>query len=230
MHRVGIAPSEVPLLAAKYASLFNHDSVLMTHFSAADDEKSTFTLTQMQLFESVAQQLGWPVSIANSPATLAWPVTRRDWNRYGIAMYGGQALSKPSSKEAEISAVMTLNAAVIGIREIAKGESVGYGQTWVAKRKSVIATLGIGYADGYPRHCPTGTPVLINNKRCSLVGRVSMDMITVDITDAGKVELGQHAELWGQNLPISEIANKAKTITYELMTRISSRVPRVYEH
>ena len=230
MHRVGFAPQEVQLLVRRYADLFNDKSVLMTHLSAADDEKNTFTLTQIREFELVSQQLGWPVSVANSPATIAWPVSRRDFNRYGIAMYGGQALNRTSAKEANFRPVMSLTAAVIGLRTIALGETVGYGQSWVAKRQSLIATLGIGYADGYPRHCPIGTPIIINGKRCPLVGRVSMDMITVDVTDAGKIEIGQSAELWGQHLPISEVADKAKTITYELMTRLGPRVPRSYRY
>ena len=122
---------------------------------------------------------------------------------------------------------MTLMAQIIALHQVKQGESVGYSQTWTAPRDSVIATVGIGYADGYPRHCPSGTPVVVRGQRGQLVGRVSMDMITIDVTDIEEVALGDDVELWGQQLPVDEVADWAGTISYELITRVSARVPRV---
>jgi alanine racemase len=124
--------------------------------------------------------------------------------------------------------VCTLNAKIIALRTIEKGETVGYGATWRAPRDSVIATVAIGYADGYPRHAPTGTPAFCNKKIIPLVGRVSMDMLTFDVTDLDEVSLHDDVELWGANLNINDVAQHIGTIGYELMTRLSARVPRHY--
>jgi alanine racemase len=123
---------------------------------------------------------------------------------------------------------MHLTTEVIAVRDIQVGETVGYGSTWTASRPSTIATLAIGYADGYPRHAPTGTPVAVNGQRVPLVGRVSMDMITVDVTGIGPVSLGDPAELWGATISIDEVAQHVGTISYDLMTAITSRVPKHY--
>jgi alanine racemase len=122
---------------------------------------------------------------------------------------------------------MSFESAVISVREIAAGESVGYGATWTAELQSRIATVAVGYGDGYPRHAPNGTPVLINGVRCPLVGRVSMDMITVDVTDI-QASIGDKAILWGPALPVNQVAAACNTIGYELLTRMPDRVPRVY--
>ncbi len=122
---------------------------------------------------------------------------------------------------------MTLASAVIAQRDVAAGESVGYGGSWVARRPSRIAIVAIGYGDGYPRHAPNGTPVLVNGQRASLAGRVSMDMITVDVTDINQVNPGDEVVLWGPGLPVTEVANCAETVGYELTTRMPARTPRV---
>ena len=123
---------------------------------------------------------------------------------------------------------MSFYSSIISIREISAGESVGYGKKWTANRDSKIATLAVGYADGYPRHAKNGTPVLINNLRVPLVGRVSMDLISVDVTDLDEVDIGDKAELWGKKLSAHEVAEFAETITYDLLTGVSERVPRIY--
>ena len=122
---------------------------------------------------------------------------------------------------------MTLTSAVISLREVDIGETVGYGATWVARRPSRIATVTIGYGDGYPRLAPNGTPVLVNGRRACLAGRVSMDMITVDVTDLGEVHIGDEVVLWGKGLPVGEVARHAGTIGYELITRMPARTPRI---
>ena len=123
---------------------------------------------------------------------------------------------------------MTFQSAVISLRKVKVGESVGYTANWKAPRLSTIATITVGYGDGYPRQAPNGTPVLINGVRCPLVGRVSMDMITVDVTDLNEVGIGDKATLWGPDLPVNEVAKHCDTIGYELLTRMPSRVPRIY--
>ena len=123
---------------------------------------------------------------------------------------------------------MTFQSAIISLRQINTGESVGYTGNWTAKRPSTIATVTVGYGDGYPRQAPNGTPVLINGVRCPIVGRVSMDMITVDVSELSSVAIGDKAILWGTDLPVNEVADYCDTIGYELLTRMPSRVPRKY--
>ena len=124
--------------------------------------------------------------------------------------------------------VMTLQSSIISLRKLTKGEYVGYGETWQAKRKSLIAIVAIGYADGYPQSTKAGTPVFINKQLAPIVGRVSMDMITVDVTNIPTVNLGDSVELWGENLPVTKVAKYLETTTYELLTRVSTRLPRRY--
>ena len=226
MHRLGFALNTLPSIVKQYASLITQDTVLVTHLACADDTSNDFTQKQLSAFLQIATQLALPVSIANSPATIKWPQSRGDWNRLGIAVYGGQ----PNTANVALAPTMTLRSSIIALRDVPKGESVGYGQNWVAQKDSRIATVGIGYADGYPRHCPNGTPVAVNGERAGLAGRVSMDMITIDVTHISNVNIGDRVELWGENVPINEVAEAAGSIDYELLTRVSARVPRIVKY
>ena len=158
---------------------------------------------------------------------LAWPRSHYDWVRPGYMLYGNSPLAVHHPNSDALRPVMTLCAAVISLREIAAGESVGYSAAWTADRPSRIATVSIGYGDGYPRLAGNGTPVLIRGQRAPLAGRVSMDMITVDVTDLDEVQLGDEVILWGDDLPAGEVAAHAGTIGYELTTRMPARTPRV---
>ena len=142
---------------------------------------------------------------------------------YGVSPFPGDVEAAQTLRPA-----MTLVSEIIAIREIPAGDSVGYGARWTADRRSVIATVAVGYADGYPRHAPNGTPVYVGGKIMPLVGTVSMDMITVDVTDHPGVAIGDQVELWGSNVLVSEVAECAGTISYELLTGVTSRVPRIY--
>jgi len=226
MHRLGFSLDKLADITRQYADLITTETVLATHLACADDIENPFSNKQIASFKRVAQGINLPLSIANSPAVIGWPSSRGDWNRLGIAVYGGQ----PKRSHIPIRPTMTLRSSVIALRKVPKGESVGYGQTWVAEKDSCIATVGIGYADGYPRHCPNGTPVMINGQRAALVGRVSMDMITIDVTHIPSVTIGDSVELWGENVAIGDVAEAAKSIDYELMTRISARVPRIVKY
>ncbi len=227
MHRLGFAIDEVAPILNTYQALVTSETVLATHLACADDLDNAFTQQQLDAFGTLKNRIDLPVSIANSPATLAWPQSQADWNRLGVAVFG----SGPDvPKRAQLKPAMTLRSSVMAVRTIAPGEHVGYGQNWQARRTSTIATVAIGYADGYPRHCPNGTPVAINGQLAPLAGRVSMDMITVDVTDIGEVRPGDRVELWGEQVNIDTVAQHAGTIGYELMTRVSQRVPRIVRH
>ncbi|HNE92045.1 MAG TPA: alanine racemase, partial [Agitococcus sp.] len=162
----------------------------------------------------------------NSAAILAWPNTHHQWVRPGIMLYGSSPFIHKTAKKLNLQAVMTLKTKIIALRTINQGETVGYGSTWQASRKTRLAVIAIGYGDGYPRHINANTPVLINGQRCFIVGRVSMDMITVDVTDLN-VDLGDEVILWGQDLSADEIAGYAQTISYELFCQITPRVKRL---
>ncbi|MDA9919493.1 alanine racemase [Porticoccaceae bacterium] len=233
MHRLGFQPKD---LAAAYSALkesrnVHNEIVVTSHFACADDLNSQATNKQIATFDqhlpSDSDQALPLTSLANSAAILAWPAAQRDWQRPGYMLYGNSPFAQPQANADQLRPVMSFESAVISVREIAAGESVGYGATWTAEHPSRIATVAVGYGDGYPRHAPNGTPVLINGVRCPLVGRVSMDMITVDVTDI-QASIGDKAILWGPALPVNEVAAVCNTIGYELLTRMPARVPRAY--
>jgi alanine racemase len=226
MHRLGFQPVLLSAILKKYQHLISAQSVIFTHLASADEPQNGQTTEQLeQLDQSLKEQI-YPLSIANSAGVIHWQAARKTWNRIGIGMYGGAI--GPSGRHIQLKPVMALKASVIAIRDIPQGNSVGYGGTWTSSQSSCLATVGIGYADGYPRHAPNGTPAYCNGQRIYLVGRVSMDMLIFDVTHLPQVKLGDCVELWGDNVCITEVAEKAGTIDYELMTRISARVPREY--
>lgn len=234
MHRLGIAVDDIASTYQALAASRNvtGDIVVATHFACADELESDITRWQIERFnEGVASLAGADtvqLSLDNSAGLLGWPETRADWNRPGIMLYGSSPFPGYHVEADRLQPVMTLCSAVIALRDIPAGDSVGYGARWVAQRPSRIATVAIGYGDGYPVHAPDGMPVLINNQRCPMVGRVSMDMITVDVTDLSVVAVGDAVILWGKGLSVNEVASCAGTISYELLTRMPRRVPRVY--
>ncbi|MGB2115521.1 MAG: alanine racemase [Porticoccaceae bacterium] len=234
MHRLGFQPEDASHVFEQLSKSPNvsDDIVLATHFACADDLESDFTDRQLQRFESAISSLdnaGTLTSLANSAAILGWPNIQDNWQRPGYMLYGATPFSQSQKNADQLQPVMHFQSAVISIRYIRAGESVGYTANWTAQRNSTIATVAVGYGDGYPRHAPNGTPVLINGVKCPLVGRVSMDMITVDITDLNTdVEIGTDVTLWGGELSVTEVAEHCGTIGYELLTRMPARVPRIY--
>jgi alanine racemase len=230
MHRLGVAPEEVPEV---YAALCASDNVapgvvIASHLASADDLANDFSATQLRVFRQAVAGIRAPLSLSNSPGLLGWPQTRLDWNRPGFMLYGNSPFAGPQPEADKLRQVMTLKSAVIGIRDVAAGATVGYGNSWRAARASRIATVAMGYGDGYPRHAPAGTPVLVDGQRAELVGRVSMDMITVDVTGLPGVDLGTEVVLWGEAITANDIARHAGTIGYEVLTRMPLRTPRVY--
>ena len=227
MNRLGILPNEVDSLLDELSNEQLQNLVICTHFSNAEELNNPKTLSQIKQLEQVNQHHHYKTSLANSAGILNWPESHSDYNRLGIALYGTTPISA-KNLPLKLAPVMTLQSTVIGLRTLNVGESVGYGEIWQAKRPSRIATIAIGYGDGYPRSAKAGTPVFIKDQIAPIAGRVSMDMITIDVTDINGVELGDLVELWGENLAVETVAEYMDTINYELLTRVSARVPKKY--
>lgn len=234
MHRLGLVGSELGDAVKRLENCpwVDDELVISTHFSNADVLDDDCTNRQLQLFNQQIKQVSTPKtlrsSLSNSSALVGFPETHSHFNRPGIMLYGVPLFDRAHASDAELRPTMTLKAPIIGLRTIQPAESVGYNGKWTSNRESNIATVSVGYADGYPRQAANGTPVFINGKRCPLVGRVSMDLISVDVTDLALVEIGDTAELWGNNIPVKEVATLSNTIAYELLTGVSKRVPRIY--
>lgn len=233
MHRLGFAVEQA---AAAYRALRALPGVrsvgLLTHFARADEPGVPHTREQIDRFRALQRQLEAetgdtiPDSLANSAGILAWPEAAGSWVRPGIMLYGGSPFADRSADALGLRPVMTLSSRLIAIRELKAGEAVGYGAAWVAPRDTRIGVVAIGYGDGYPRHAANGTPVLVNGVRVPLAGRVSMDMITVDLGDV-PASLGDSCTLWGEGLPADEVAAASGTISYELFCKVTARVRRL---
>lgn len=230
MHRIGFPPAE---LANAYGALRNcphvGDIVLMSHFARADELACDTTRVQLACFKQQTAALGAPVSLANSAATLAWPETYGDWLRPGFMLYGLSPLDRPHPAALPLRPVMRLESALISIRDLPAGEPIGYGARFVTKRPTRVGVVALGYGDGYPRHAPDGTPVAVNGHRTRLIGRVSMDMLTLDLTGLDNARVGDSVELWGETVSANDVAAASGTIAYELLTGITQRVPRSYQ-
>tara|TARA_R110002110_G_scaffold406421_1_gene626449 strand:+ start:276855 stop:277937 length:1083 start_codon:yes stop_codon:yes gene_type:complete len=229
MHRLGVSPQQTRPVHQRLLDSTNSTAhpVIYTHFASADELDSPQTPDQIRRFDDVCSTLPALRSAANSPGVLAWPQAHYDWIRPGYMLYGNSPFPCPHAAADSLRPTMTLVSAVISLRDVRAGETVGYGATWQAQRDSRIATVTIGYGDGYPRLAANGTPVLVRGQRATLAGRVSMDMITVDVTDIPDTAIGDEVILWGDNLPIGEVARHAQTIGYELSTRMPPRTPRI---
>lgn len=216
MHRAGFAPEDVASAWAQvHASHRTDEVVLMTHFARADEPDEPMTLAQLATFRTCTQGLAAPISVSNSAGVLAWPDARGDWARPGIMLYGSNPLGAPDNTL--LKPVMTLQSEVFAERWITPGETVGYGGRFVASRRTRVGLVAMGYADGYPRTLGNGTPVAVNGHVTQLIGRVSMDMLTIDLTDHPQAGTGSTVELWGPQISVDTIASRAGTIAYELL-------------
>lgn len=229
MHRVGIQTDEAADVIGQLAELEDIDLIgVMTHFANADDRESDYTQWQLENFTPFVDPK-LEVSIANSAGILGWPDSRMGWVRPGIMLYGTSPFPDSMAAEEGLEPVMTLRTRLIAVRKLHKGDSIGYGSTWTCPEDMPVGVAAIGYGDGYPRHAPSGTPVLVNGQRAALAGRVSMDMITIDLRGISSPRTGDPVVLWGEGLPAEEIATSAGTITYELFCRLTGRVKYRYE-
>ena len=229
MHNLGLSVEQLPRIITQLESLAHIEiETLMTHFSNADQLHDPTTERQMVAFKAATQNYRWPCSLANSAAILGWQHSHAQWVRPGLMLYGAMPAALKKATEVQLRPVMTLESKIIAIRQLIAGESVGYGATWVCPRAMSVATVAVGYGDGYPRHAKVGTPVLVNGKRCPLVAVVAMDLITIDLTPAPDAQLGDPVILWGQDLAVEEIATYADTIPHHCLANLHHRIPRVY--
>jgi alanine racemase len=230
MHRMGLAPDR---FADAYAELAGcphvRRVVLMSHFARADEPEHTYTEHQIQVFEQASAGIRAPRSLANSAAVLAWPRSHGDWTRPGIMLYGASPMDGEHASVARLRPAMTLESALISVRDLAPGEPVGYGGRFVCERPTRVGVAAIGYADGYPRHAPDGTPVAVKGRMTRIIGRVSMDLITLDLTGIEDAAIGDPVELWGATVSVNAVAQASGTISYQLFTGISRRVPLFFQ-
>lgn len=228
MHRLGFAPDAWQVAAAKLRVLPQVESVIAaTHFARADELDSRRTAEQLATFQATSAGSGLPVSISNSAAVLGWPDAQSEWARPGLMLYGANPFRAAHPVARRLRPVMTVEAEVIGVRTIDIGEPVGYGAHFVARRPTRVGVVAFGYADGYPQLAPNGTPVRIDGKPGELIGRVSMDMLTVDLTDHPQAGIGSLVELWGTQVSIDEVATRAGRTSYDVLCALK-RVPRTY--
>ena len=226
MNRLGIQPAQFDAILSrlKKCRLVHQSIAFMTHFANADDNQDTATVRQLQLFNETLNKHSGLKSSANSAGLIAWPEAQQDWVRPGLMLYGVSPIPSKTAAQLGLKPVMSLYSRIIAIKQVKKGQAVGYGGGWRAESDTLIGIVSIGYGDGYPRHANTGTPVLINNKRAPLIGRVSMDMLSVDLSHIAGVKLGDMVKLWGDGIPVEELAVDAGTIPYTLLCGITRRV------
>jgi alanine racemase len=226
MHRAGFAPREAAAAHRRLQASGKTDSIaLMTHFARADEPGETATARQIAEFDAATIGLPGERSLSNSAGVLAWPAAWRDWARPGIMLYGVDPMPDPGYG---LKPVMTLESRVFAVRDLQPGDALGYGGGFVAPEPMRIGMVALGYADGYPRAAPAGTPVAVDGQLSRLAGRVSMDMLTVDLTGLPQAGIGSRVELWGAQVKVGQVAAQAGTIAYELLCNVK-RVPLVYE-
>lgn len=227
MNRLGFTPDAFHAAYERVRAIPAVQKItLMTHFANADDAANPGLplAEQVRRFKAGSAGIDAEVSLANSAADLLHPEVVTDWVRAGIMLYGGTPGAK-TAQEFGLQPAMTLTSEIIGTQDLVAGDAVGYGSRFITEQPMRIGVVACGYADGYPRHAPNGTPILVDGVKTRIVGRVSMDMITVDLTPVPAARVGSSVTLWGQGLPIDEVANAAGTIGYELMCALAQRVP-----
>ncbi len=225
MHRLGFPPGDAAAAHARLQACPGvADIQLMTHLACADQRDSDVTLHQLDCFAEATAGLAGARSIANSAAILQWPASHGDWVRPGIMLYGVSPFGDSSGREEGLTPVMTFHSQLISVRRCRRGDAVGYGGSWRCPRDMPLGVVAAGYGDGYPRSAAQGTPVLVNGQRVPLVGRVSMDMLCVDLRSQPHAQVGDEVVLWGGDLPVEEVARCAGTIPYELLCGVTRRV------
>nr|CAA6810436.1 MAG: Alanine racemase (EC [uncultured Thiotrichaceae bacterium] len=241
MHRLGFKPERAKELYAQLKACKHAGEVtLMSHFARADEVGEAFSQVQLQRFQQAITGLSVPVSMANSAGILAWPESHRagrqgklgsiesDWVRPGIMLYGADPLDEPNEHSKRLKPVMSLESEVIAVCSLEAGERIGYGGRFQCDKPTRVGVVAMGYADGYPRHAVDGTPVSIDGQISRIIGKVSMDMLTVDLTDIPTAQIGSQVELWGEQIAVNDVAAHSSTIAYTLYTGITRRVPLHY--
>ncbi|SER36096.1 alanine racemase [Nitrosomonas sp. Nm51] len=226
MNRLGIAPERFPAVIEQLSSNPAVSRIsLMTHFATADGIPNNARFRgQLQVFDQATRAIPLPCSLANSAATIRYPEAHRDWVRPGLMLYGASPFATHTGADFNLKPVMSLTSRIIATHSLKRGDIVGYSGNFQADRPMRIGIVACGYADGYPRHAPTGTPVLVDNQKSRLVGKVSMDMLAVDLTELPDTPINSPVTLWGNGLPVEDIAHASDTISYELLSALSTRV------
>ena len=227
MGRLGISPDFLPQAISRLQAL-GAEIMLVSHFASADTPQSPQNEIQHQRFKQATEAYALKRSFANSAAIVSRPQDHYDVLRPGIMLFGSSPLNKVSASSLGLAPVMRLYARLLDIKQLAKGDCVGYGATWVADKTCTIGVASIGYGDGYPRVITDQAQLVLGGKRYPLIGRVSMDSLTFKLDDAADASIGDRIELWGETIPVDEVANWAGTIAYELFCKLTSRVERVY--
>ena len=226
MHRLGFAAERAAELHERLRAVpgVDPDIVLMTHFASSDEFDNDFTARQIASFENATRGLTGERALSNSAGVLGWPQARGDWVRVGGLLYGLSVAEGKTGADFGFAPAMTLSTRLVAVNNIQRGERIGYGSTYECEADMPVGVAAIGYGDGYPRSAPSGTPVLVNDARAAIVGRVSMDLITVDLRNAPDARVGDVVTLWGTQLPVEIIAHHAGTIPYELTCGVTRRV------
>jgi len=226
MHRLGFAPERAAEIRARLRALANVDPdiVLMSHFAASDEFENPLTQRQLERFDEATRGLAGARSLANSAALLGWPRATADWVRAGGVLYGLSVVEGKTGADLGFEPAMTLTTKLVAVNRARRGERIGYAATWECPEDMPVGVAAIGYGDGYPRSAPPGTPVVVNGAHAPLIGRVSMDLITIDLRSAADAGVGDRVVLWGRDLPVEEIAARAGTISYDLTCGMTKRV------
>ena len=226
MHRLGFPCNEAEKVLKRLISCKNVDSdpILMTHLATANEKNNDLTKKQLNSFKHVSKIMQMERTVANSAAVINLQEAHLDWVRPGLMLYGVSPLIDSFGYDHGLKSVMTLESEIISIQYLSRNESVGYGATWQCPEDMPVGIIAAGYGDGFPRHAKSGTPILVNNVRCPLIGRASMDMLTVDLRNQPNAEIGDRVVLWGESLPIEEVAAYADTIPYELLCGVHKRL------
>lgn len=229
MNRLGFGSQELTAVMDRLAPRDGLVKGLMTHFACADDLDSPETAAQTEVFANFAAAYpDFQRSVANSAAHFRPGQALYEWTRPGIMLYGATPLIGQTGPKLGLRPVMSLESELISVRTLAAGEQVGYGGSWTAEKPTPMGIVSVGYGDGYPRHAGTGTPAWVNGCRVNLIGRVSMDMLAIDLSGVPDARIGDKVELWGAHVGVDEVARHAGTIAYELLTGVTARVPRLY--
>lgn len=229
MHRLGIEPALAAGALQRLQALPAVEKlVVMSHFACADEPQRPHTERQLQQIDKAVAGHSVDLSLCNSAGVMHWPQAHQQWLRPGIMLYGASPFTEPQTVASRLRPGMTLTTEIIAVRDVQAGECVGYGASWVAEKPTRIGTLAVGYADGYSRHAPSGTPVWLNGRRTALAGRVSMDMSTIDLSLHPEAKPGDQVELWGANVTVNEVADWCGTIPYTLLSGLTRRVKRRY--
>lgn len=229
MHRMGLPITDVADAFERLAACRHVQGRpgLMTHMACADEADAAATEGQLAAFHQACRGMDGERSVANSASLMRFPESRMEWVRPGIMLYGCSPFVTPGPEADELQPAMTLKTRLIAVQHYRKGERVGYGATYACPEDMPVGVAAIGYGDGYPRHARNGTPVLVNRRRVPLAGRVSMDSLTIDLRSVPDARPGDEVTLWGEGLPVHEVADWSDTIGYELLCAVGNRVERI---